>query len=100
MVKALFMRFVCSAAVLLIICITPTAFADDCEEFLRYTEEQRALAALDVLTNATPTEKITLVILLGKACEGELPEFSRAEANKDAALFLPYLEKMESQESP
>lgn len=64
--------------------------ADNCAEFLSYSESDRVTAGLEILTNATPTEAMTLVVMLGAACRGEMPEFSKAEANKDAAAFLPY----------
>tara|TARA_R110002049_G_scaffold123706_2_gene279031 strand:- start:769 stop:1074 length:306 start_codon:yes stop_codon:yes gene_type:complete len=70
--------------------------ADECDEYLQYSQEDRVLTALEILTNATPPEIITIAIMLEEACKGGLPEFSKAEANKDAAVFLPYLEKKQS----
>jgi hypothetical protein len=78
------------------ILVISKAYADNCEEYLNYSDQQRLSAALEVLTNATPTQKITIAILLEKACLGEIPEFSRSEANKDAGALLPYLRSQKS----
>lgn len=84
------------AGVIFTCSISFSANADNCEEYLRYSDQERGIAALDVLTNVEPIRKFTIAILLGKACQGELPEFSRAEANKDAGIFLPYLRSKRS----
>lgn len=67
------------------------AHADSCGEYLSYTDQERSMATLDVLTNATPTRKLTIAIMLAEACQEKMPEFPRAEANKDVTAFLPYL---------
>lgn len=78
------------------LCIVHPAYADNCEEFLSYSDQDRALAALEVLTNATPTQKLTIAIMIGEACKGNNPDFPRSEANKDAGKLLPYLRLKES----
>jgi len=73
------------------LCIAHPVYADNCEEFLSYSDQDRSLAALEVLTNATATQKLTIAIMIGEACKGNNPDFSRSEANKDAGKLLPYL---------
>jgi hypothetical protein len=73
------------------------ASAENCNEYLSYSDQERNLAVMDVLTNATPTQKITIAIMLGEACKGNMPEFSRSEANKDAGKLLPYLRQKKSE---
>lgn len=73
--------------------ITAPCNADNCREFLTYSEQDRTLAALEILTNARPTEKITIALLLDKACKGQIPDFPRSVANDDAGKLLPYLRK-------
>lgn len=75
------------------------AHADSCREYLAYTDQERSMAALDVLTNAEPTKKLTIAIMLAEACQGKMSDFPRAEANKDAAVFLPYLRSTRAETS-
>lgn len=65
-------------------------YVDNCAEYLSYSDEDRVSSALAVLTNTTPVKAITIATLLALACRGEMPEYSRAEANNDAGAFLPY----------
>tara|TARA_R110002072_G_scaffold302405_1_gene485183 strand:- start:104 stop:1288 length:1185 start_codon:yes stop_codon:yes gene_type:complete len=71
--------------------MSSAAYADNCDEYLGYSDQERSIAALDVITNAEPARALTIAILLDKACLGELPEFTRAEANEDAGVFLQHL---------
>ncbi|WP_320039917.1 hypothetical protein [uncultured Desulfobacter sp.] len=68
-----------------------TSHADNCKEWLSFSEKDRVMASLDVLTNASSVQKTVIAIMLSKACRGEIDDFSRSQANIDVGKLLPYL---------
>jgi hypothetical protein len=85
------MRIIVDKIISTLRCPRCYSYVDNCTEFLKYSEQDRSSAVLEVLTNATPVQKLTIEIMLEEACKGNVPDFSRSEANKDVGKLLPYL---------